>query len=357
MIMLTGGAGFIGSHFIHTWLQTSTEPILNLDKLSYAGNLDNLQAIADHPHYQFVQADILDRHTLRTLLAQHQPRAVIHFAAESHVDRSIHGADDFIQTNIVGTFCLLEELRAYHQQLTPTQQAQFRVLHVSTDEVYGSLTPNAAPFCETDAYQPNSPYAASKAASDHLVRAWHQTYGLPVITTHCSNNYGAYQFPEKLIPLMILNAISGKDLPIYGDGQQIRDWMYVEDHCAALRCILQDGTVGEVYNIGGEYEATNLSVVDHICRLLDELKPHADGRSYTEQIRFVNDRAGHDRRYAVNTEKLKQQLGFYPQTDFSTGLRQTILWYLEHPDWLARVQSGAYRDWINTQYQNQDRLI
>ncbi len=350
MIVVTGGAGFIGSHFIHAWLSACTEPILNIDKLSYAGNLDNLQSIAHHPQYQFVQADILDRQTLSTLLTQHQPRAVIHFAAESHVDRSIHGADDFIQTNIVGTFCLLEELRAYHQQLTACAQAQFRLLHVSTDEVYGSLTPQAAPFAETDAYQPNSPYAASKAASDHLVRAWYQTYGLPVITTHCSNNYGAYQFPEKLIPLMILNAISGKDLPIYGDGQQIRDWIYVQDHCAALRCILQQGTVGEVYNIGGEYEVPNLTVVQHICDVLDELKPRIDGQSYTTQIRFVTDRAGHDRRYAVNTHKLKQQLGFIPQTDFLTGLRQTILWYLEHPDWLARVQSGAYRTWIQTQY-------
>lgn len=350
MIVVTGGAGFIGSNFIHEWLIHSTEPILNLDKLSYAGNLDNLAAIIDHPQYHFIQADICCRNTLRSIFQQHQPRAVIHFAAESHVDRSIHGAEDFIHTNIIGTFSLLEEVRTYYQHLDTTSKHQFRFMHVSTDEVYGTLSPTDDPVTEAHTYQPNSPYAASKAASDHLVRAWHRTYGLPVITTHSSNNYGAYQFPEKLIPLMIMNALSDQDLPIYGDGQQTRDWIYVLDHCVALRALLEQGVVGEVYNIGGHHECANIAVVQQICFILDQIKPRHDGRSYTEQIRFVTDRAGHDRRYAINTDKISKHIGFQPSTDFMTGLRQTILWYIEHPDWLARINTGAYRDWIAKQY-------
>ncbi len=350
MILLTGGAGFIGANFVLDWLAQSDEPIVNLDKLTYAGNLENLASLQGDARHHFVAGDIGDRELLARLLEVHRPRAVLHFAAESHVDRSIHGPEDFIQTNIVGTFRLLEAVRAHWSALPQAEKAAFRFLHVSTDEVYGSLAPAQAPFTEQHRYQPNSPYAASKAASDHLVRAYGHTYGLPVLTTNCSNNYGPYQFPEKLIPLMIVNALAGKPLPVYGDGLQVRDWLYVRDHCSAIRRVLQAGRVGEVYNIGGWNEKANIEIVRTLCALLDELRPRADGQSYASQITYVQDRPGHDRRYAIDARKIERELGWRPAETFETGIRKTVQWYLDHPDWVARVQSGAYREWVQRHY-------
>jgi dTDP-glucose 4,6-dehydratase len=349
-ILVTGAAGFIGSNFVHTWLASSNETLVNLDKLTYAGNLNNLKAFAHDPRHVFVQADIGDATLVSDLLSKHQPRAVLHFAAESHVDRSIHGPMDFIRTNVVGSFHLLESVRAYWAGLNDQAKQAFRFLHVSTDEVYGSLAPNAPAFSETHAYEPNSPYSASKAASDHLVRAWHHTYGLPVLTTNCSNNYGPYHFPEKLIPLVIHNALAGKPLPIYGDGMQVRDWLYVEDHCKAIMRVLEAGRLGETYNVGGWNEKPNIEVVQTLCSLLDELQPRADGQSYATQITYVKDRAGHDRRYAIDARKIEQELGWRPQETFETGLRKTVQWYLANGDWVANVTSGQYRQWIGQQY-------
>ena len=354
MILVTGGAGFIGANFILDWLREGDEPVLNLDKLTYAGNPENLAALAGDPRYAFVQGDIGDRALIDQLLARHRPRAVINFAAESHVDRSIHGPGDFIQTNIVGTFTLLEGLRAYFGSLPSAEQAAFRLLHVSTDEVYGSLAKEDPAFAESNRYEPNSPYSASKAASDHLVRAYHHTYGLPVLTTNCSNNYGPWQFPEKLIPLMFVNALAGKPLPIYGDGQQIRDWLYVSDHCAAIRRVLEGGRLGETYNIGGWNEKPNLDIVHAICALLDEMRPRADGKPYCEQITYVTDRPGHDRRYAIDARKIERELGWRPAETFASGIRKTIQWYLDHPQWIANVQSGAYRAWLEKNYDGRD---
>ena len=350
-ILVTGGAGFIGGNFVLDWLAQSDETVVNLDALSYAGNLDTLKSLEQDPRHVFVRGDIGDRVLVDALLAEHRPRAVINFAAESHVDRSIHGPGDFIQTNVVGTFNLLESVRGYWGQLTDPERAAFRLLHVSTDEVYGSLSPDDAPFTENHRYQPNSPYSASKAASDHLMRAWHHTYGLPVLTTNCSNNYGPYHFPEKLIPLVILNALAGKPLPIYGDGSQVRDWLYVKDHCSAIRRVLEAGTPGETYNVGGWNEKTNLDVVKTICALLDELAPQTDPtRRYAEQIAFVANRPGHDSRYAIDARKLERELGWRPQETFDSGIRKTVAWYLQHQDWVANVSSGAYRDWVNQHY-------
>jgi dTDP-glucose 4,6-dehydratase len=352
MILVTGGAGFIGANFVLDWLARSDEAVVNLDKLTYAGNRENLAAVMDDPRHVFVQGDIGDSDLVSRLLVQHRPRAIIHFAAESHVDRSIHGAEAFIQTNVVGTFRLLEAARAYWAGLDAVEQAAFRFLHVSTDEVYGSLGPDEPAFAETRRYEPNSPYSASKAASDHLVRAWYHTYGLPVLTTNCSNNYGPFHFPEKLIPLMIVNALAGKPLPVYGDGLQVRDWLYVSDHCSAIRRVLEAGVPGEVYNVGGWNERPNIDIVHTICTLLDELQPWADGRSYREQITHVKDRPGHDRRYAIDARKIERELGWRPAETFETGIRKTVRWYLDHPEWVARVQSGAYREWVRTQYAN-----
>ncbi len=349
-LLVTGGAGFIGSNFVLDWLAQSDEPIINLDKLTYAGNLDNLANLRGDSRHHFVRGDIGDRALVERLLAEHRPRAVLHFAAESHVDRSIHGPEDFIQTNVVGTFRLLEAVRGYWAALPEAEKTAFRFLHISTDEVYGTLGPNDPPFAETNRYEPNSPYSASKAASDHLVRAWHHTYGLPVLTTNCSNNYGPYHFPEKLIPLMIVNALAGQPLPVYGDGQQVRDWLYVRDHCSAIRRVLQAGQPGHTYNIGGWNEKPNLEIVRTICALLDELRPRADGRSYREQITHVPDRPGHDRRYAIDARKIERELGWKPAETFETGIRKTVQWYLDHPDWVQRVQSGAYRAWVQKQY-------
>ena len=348
-IFVTGGAGFIGANFVLDWLARSDEPIVNLDKLTYAGNLENLRTLQGDARHVFVRGDICDRELVAGLLGTHQPRAVVSFAAESHVDRSIHGPGEFIQTNIVGTFNLLECVRAHYAGLADGAKAGFRFLHVSTDEVYGSLTANDPPFTETNPYQPNSPYSASKAASDHLVRAYHHTYGLPVLTTNCSNNYGPYQFPEKLIPLMIHNALLGKPLPIYGDGQQIRDWLYVGDHCAAIRRVLEAGTLGEVYNIGGWNEMPNLSIVHTLCDLLDAARPKASG-SYRDQITYVTDRPGHDRRYAIDARKIERELGWRPAETFETGIRKTVRWYLDNAAWVADVTSGAYRQWTETNY-------
>ena len=350
MILVTGGAGFIGSNFVLDWLAQSGEAIVNLDKLTYAGNLENLASLQDNPNHIFVQGDLGDGALVEQLLAQHRPRAVVNFAAESHVDRSIHGPEDFIQTNIVGTFRLLEAVRAYWLALPEADKTAFRFLHVSTDEVYGSLTKDDPPFAETNRYEPNSPYSASKAASDHLVRAWHHTYGLPVVTTNCSNNYGPYHFPEKLIPLMIVNALAGKSLPVYGDGQQIRDWLYVKDHCSAIRRVLKAGTLGETYNIGGWNEKPNIEIVHTVCALLDELRPKADGSSYATQITYVTDRPGHDRRYAIDARKIERELGWKPAETFETGIRKTVEWYLANSDWVAHVQNGSYRDWVSKQY-------
>ena len=349
-ILVTGAAGFIGSNFVLDWLKTSSETVINLDKLTYAGNRHNLATIQDDPRHTLVQGDIGDQTLVPQLLATHRPRAILNFAAESHVDRSIHGPGEFIQTNIVGTFNLLEAARDYWMQLEDAEKANFRFLHVSTDEVYGTLTASDAPFTEQNRYEPNSPYSASKAASDHLVRAWHHTYGLPVLTTNCSNNYGPYHFPEKLIPLTITNALAGKPLPIYGDGMQVRDWLYVGDHCSGIRRVLEAGTIGETYNIRGWNEQTNISIVQKICALLDERRPRADGTSYATQITHVKDRPGHDRRYAIDARKIEQQLGWRPAETFETGIRKTVDWYLENAEWVTQVQSGAYRDWVNKQY-------
>ena len=349
-ILVTGGAGFIGSNFVRRWLSESNEPIVNVDKLTYAGNLANLAEFKGDVRHHFVHGDIRDRDLIGTLMARHRPRAVLNFAAESHVDRSIHGADDFIQTNVVGTFHLLEAVRIYWSKLPDAEQTAFRFLHVSTDEVYGTLAPEDPPFREDKRYEPNSPYSASKAASDHLVRAWHHTHGLPVLTTNCSNNYGPYHFPEKLIPLVILNARAGKQLPIYGDGMQVRDWLYVEDHCNALICVLTDGRIGETYNIGGHNEKTNLDVVRTICSMLNRLAPRVDGGSYEEQIAFVKDRPGHDRRYAIDAAKIGRELEWKPKETFETGIAKTIEWYLAHHEWVTSVASGAYRQWIAQQY-------
>lgn len=349
-ILVTGGAGFIGSNFVLDWLAQSDEPIVNLDKLTYAGNLDNLAGLEGDTRHIFVQGDIGDGKLVAKLLCEHNPRAVINFAAESHVDRSIHGPAEFIQTNVVSTFTLLEEVRTYWANLAESEKTAFRFLHVSTDEVYGSLGKDEPAFREENQYQPNSPYSASKAASDHLVRCYHHTYGLPVLTTNCSNNYGPFHFPEKLIPLCILNALSLKPLPIYGDGQQIRDWLYVRDHCSAIRRVLDAGKLGETYNVGGWNEKANLDVVRTLCAILDELHPRADGQSYATQIAFVKDRPGHDRRYAIDAGKLERELGWKPVETFETGIRKTVQWYLEHQDWVQNVTSGAYQHWVGKQY-------
>ncbi|AVS82495.1 dTDP-glucose 4,6-dehydratase [Paracidovorax avenae] len=350
MILVTGGAGFIGANFVLDWLACGDEPLVNLDKLTYAGNLQNLASLQGDARHLFVQGDIGDRELLSRLLAEHRPRAIVNFAAESHVDRSIHGPEDFIQTNVVGTFRLLEAVREYWQSLPGDERAAFRFLHVSTDEVYGTLAPEAPAFAETHSYEPNSPYSASKAASDHLVRAWHHTYGLPVLTTNCSNNYGPFHFPEKLIPLMIVNALAGKPLPVYGDGMQIRDWLYVRDHCSAIRRVLQAGRPGETYNVGGWNEKPNIEIVKTICALLDELRPRADGERYESQIAYVKDRPGHDRRYAIDARKIERELGWKPAETFETGIRKTVEWYLAHGEWVDAVTSGAYREWIDRQY-------
>jgi dTDP-glucose 4,6-dehydratase len=339
-ILVTGGAGFIGSNFVLDWLRQSDESVVNLDALTYAGNIENLVSLQDDPRHFFVRGDIANFELVHALLLEHQPRAIVNFAAESHVDRSIDGPAAFIQTNIVGTFRLLEATRAYWQDASPSAKIEFRFLHVSTDEIYGSLSANDPPFKETNRHEPNSPYSASKAASDHLVRAYHHTYGLPVLTTNCSNNYGPYHFPEKLIPLCIHNALSGKPLPIYGDGQQIRDWLYVTDHCSAIRRVLESGRPGETYNIGGWNEKANLDVVHTLCTVLDELSPRSDGQSYKTQISFVTDRPGHDRRYAVDATKLQRELGWKPVETFETGIRKTVQWYLDNQDWVSRALAG-----------------
>ncbi|HEX6735584.1 MAG TPA: dTDP-glucose 4,6-dehydratase [Azonexus sp.] len=350
MILVTGGAGFIGSNFVLDWLAATGEPVVNLDALTYAGNLENLASLQGDARHVFVRGDIGDFELVAALLAQHRPRAIVNFAAESHVDRSIHGPEDFVQTNIVGTFRLLEATRAYWGGLDAADKAAFRFLHVSTDEVYGSLGHDDPPFSETNRYEPNSPYSASKAASDHLVRAYHHTYGLPVLTTNCSNNYGPYHFPEKLIPLVIHNALAGKPLPIYGDGQQIRDWLYVTDHCSAIRRVLEAGRLGETYNVGGWNEKPNLEVVHTLCAILDELRPRADGQPYRAQITYVTDRPGHDRRYAIDAGKIERELGWKPAETFETGIRKTVRWYLDNQAWVGNVTSGAYREWVGKQY-------
>ena len=352
-ILVTGGAGFIGSNFVLDWiaLEQDSDSIINLDKLTYAGNLQNLASLEGNPRHIFIRGDIGDAALVAKLLAEHQPRAIVNFAAESHVDRSIHGPAEFIETNIVGTFTLLEATRSYWNGLNEESKKQFRFLHVSTDEVYGSLSPTDPAFTETKQYEPNSPYSASKAASDHLVRAYHHTYGLPVLTTNCSNNYGPYHFPEKLIPLVIHNALAGKPLPIYGDGQQVRDWLYVKDHASAIRRVLEAGRVGETYNIGGWNEKPNLDVVHTLCAILDELSPRVDGKSYAEQITYVTDRPGHDRRYAIDATKISRDLGWKPAETFETGIRKTVQWYLDNQEWVENITSGAYKDWVTKQYQ------
>jgi dTDP-glucose 4,6-dehydratase len=350
MIFVTGGAGFIGSNFVLDWLAQTGEPVLNLDKLTYAGNLANLRSLEGDARHVFVRGDICDTALVTRLLQQHRPRAIVHFAAESHVDRSIHGPAAFIESNVTGTFSMLEAARAWWPGLPDDEKAAFRFLHVSTDEVYGSLGPADPPFTETTPYAPNSPYSASKAASDHLVRAYHHTYALPVLTTNCSNNYGPFQFPEKLIPLMISKALAGESLPVYGDGRQVRDWLYVQDHCAAIRAVLAQGRLGEVYNIGGWNEMTNLDVVHTLCDILDELRPNAAGTSYRGQVRFVTDRPGHDRRYAIDAGKIERELGWKPAETFETGIRKTVQWYLDNPQWVREVESGEYRRWIDKNY-------
>jgi len=355
MLIITGGAGFIGSNFVLDWLEESNEPVISLDKLTYAGNMANLASLETDTRHSFVHGDIGDTALISRLLSEHKPRAVINFAAESHVDRSIHGPEDFIQTNIVGTFHLLEAVRDYWGKLQGDEKESFRFLHVSTDEVYGSLSATDPAFSETSRYEPNSPYSASKAASDHLVRAYHHTYGLPVLTTNCSNNYGPYHFPEKLIPLIIHNALTGNPLPIYGDGQQVRDWLYVKDHCSAIRRTLEAGKLGETYNVGGWNEMTNLEVVHTLCDILDQEQPLTDGLSYRTQITFVKDRPGHDRRYAIDATKIERELGWKPAETFETGIRKTARWYLNNSDWVENVTSGAYRDWVGRQYESQGR--
>jgi dTDP-glucose 4,6-dehydratase len=352
-ILVTGGAGFIGSNFVLDWFRTpenQSEKVINLDLLTYAGNLENLKSLDGNAAHVFFKGDICDQQLIDALLTEHRPRAIVHFAAESHVDRSIHGPRTFMRTNVEGTFTLLEAVRAFWSSLKGAERQRFRFHHVSTDEVYGSLKPGDPAFAETNPYEPNSPYSASKAASDHLVRAWHHTYGLPVVTTNCSNNYGPYHFPEKLIPLMIVNALAGKPLPVYGDGQQIRDWLYVTDHCIAIRSVLARGRIGESYNIGGWNEKANLDIVHTICGLLDELRPDPKG-SYSRLITHVTDRPGHDRRYAIDARKIERELGWRPAETFETGIRKTVDWYLANTDWVARVQSGAYREWVAKNYE------
>jgi dTDP-glucose 4,6-dehydratase len=349
-IIVTGAAGFIGSNYVLNLISKKNEKVIALDKLTYAGNLENLKSVENHPNYFFVQGDIGDSTLVAKLLKDYQPRAIVNFAAESHVDRSIHGPDDFIQSNIIGTYRLLKEARSFFNILSEDNKKLFRFLHVSTDEVYGTLSSTEPAFKETNQYKPNSPYSASKAASDHLVRAWQHTYGLPVLTTNCSNNYGPYHFPEKLIPLCILKALQGEDLPIYGDGQQVRDWLYVLDHCQGIARVLEKGVIGETYNIGGWNEKTNLEVVHILCDLLDELKPREDGKSYREQISFVKDRPGHDRRYAIDATKISKELGWKPEETFETGIRKTVQWYLDNQDWVANVQSGEYKMWLTKNY-------
>jgi dTDP-glucose 4,6-dehydratase len=350
LILVTGGAGFIGSNFILQWIASEAGRVLNLDKLTYAGNLSNLRSVESNSRYAFEQGDILSRDFVRGLLQREHPRAIVHFAAESHVDRSIHGPDDFVRTNVNGTFNLLEEARAYWLTLSEPDRSAFRFLHISTDEVYGSLAPDDPAFSELTPYAPNSPYSASKAASDHLVRACHHTYGLPVLTTNCSNNYGPFQFPEKLIPLMILNACAGKALPIYGDGKNVRDWLHVEDHCRAIRTVLSKGRVGETYNVGGRSEKTNLEIVGAICNLLDELRPNDPVVPHSKLVTFVKDRPGHDRRYAMDTRKIERELGWHPLETFDSGMLKTVRWYLEHEDWIGDVTSGSYRQWMAKHY-------
>jgi len=349
-ILVTGAAGFIGSNFVLDWFDYCEEDVVSLDLLTYAGNFENLSSLNNHPYHHFVKGNICDRELISKLLKKYQPRAVVNFAAESHVDRSIHGPGDFIETNIVGTYNLLESVRAYWNDLDERSKKVFKFLHVSTDEVYGSLKKSDPAFSETNRYEPNSPYSASKAASDHLVRAWHHTFGLPVITTNCSNNYGPYHFPEKLIPLCIINALNGKPLPIYGDGQQIRDWLFVKDHCSAIRTVLEKGQLGETYNVGGWNEKTNLDVVKTLCGILDELNPKLDGTKYETQMIYVKDRPGHDRRYAIDATKIEKELGWKPKETFDTGIRKTIEWYLNNQDWVSHVLSGEYKNWIQKQY-------
>lgn len=352
MILVTGGAGFIGSNFVLDWLKENNEPVVNLDALTYAGNLENLQSLADDPRHIFMKGNICDKELVTSLLTKYKPRAIVHFAAESHVDRSIFGPDLFFETNVMGTLNLLECAKAYYDQLlSEKERLAFRFLHVSTDEVYGSLTFDEPAFTEETPYRPNSPYSASKASSDHAVRAWFHTYGFPVLTTNCSNNYGPYQFPEKLIPLVISNALARKPLPIYGDGLNIRDWLYVGDHCSAIRCVLEKGKIGETYNIGGHNERNNITIVRTICAILDDMRPHPDG-SYANLITYVKDRPGHDRRYAIDSTKLQTQLGWKPKECFETGIRKTVQWYLDHQNWVKNVQSGAYREWTIKQYGN-----
>lgn len=350
-ILVTGGAGFIGSNFILEWMEHHGEQVINIDKLTYAGNKENLTSLANNANYKFIHGDISNSDLIQNLMKKYQPRSIVHFAAESHVDRSIADPSNFINTNIVGTFSLLETVRKFWQNSDEGYRTAFRFLHISTDEVYGSLDASAPAFRETSPFAPNSPYSASKAASDHLVRAYYHTYGLPVITTHCSNNYGPYQFPEKLIPLIIHNALAGKSLPIYGDGKQIRDWLYVKDHCAALRCVLTSGRIGETYNIGGWNERTNIDVVMTLCDLLAQLKPRKDGKPYTGQMTFVKDRPGHDQRYALNAAKIESELGWKPQETFETGIYKTLCWYLENPNWVDHISTGSYRHWIEQHYQ------
>ena len=355
MILVTGGAGFIGSNFVLDWLASSDEGVVNLDALTYAGNVENLSGLECAGDYEFVCGDICDRELVDSLLVKYRPRAIVHFAAESHVDRSIHGPAEFMRTNITGTFTLLEATRKYLASIDSGAESKFRFVHVSTDEVYGSLRANDAPYTETHRYEPNSPYSASKAASDHLVRAWHHTYGVPILTTNCSNNYGPFQFPEKLIPLVIVNALAGKALPVYGDGMQVRDWLYVKDHCKAIRAVLEGGAVGETYNIGGWNEKPNIEIVRTICSLLDDLRPDPGG-PHSRLITYVKDRPGHDRRYAIDAGKIERELGWRPDETFETGIRKTVNWYLEHPKWIEHVQSGSYREWLGTNYGARDTL-
>jgi dTDP-glucose 4,6-dehydratase len=354
MILVTGGAGFIGSNFVLHWIANQGEQVINLDKLTYAGNVNNLKSVQDHPAHVFVKGDICDMALVKELLERYQPRAIVNFAAESHVDRSIHGPEDFIETNINGTFSLLRAANDFWSGLSGETKQAFRFLHVSTDEVFGSLGPEDPPFTETTPYAPNSPYSASKAASDHLVRAYHHTYGLPTLTTNCSNNYGPFHFPEKLIPLVIANALAGKPLPIYGDGRQIRDWLYVVDHCSAIRAVLANGRAGETYNIGGWNEKTNLEVVHTVCDILDRLKPKSSGR-YADQITYVQDRPGHDRRYAIDARKIERELGWKPAEDFESGILKTVTWYLENQEWVRSVQSGEYMNWLDKNYGNRNQ--
>jgi dTDP-glucose 4,6-dehydratase len=350
-VLVTGSAGFIGTNFVLDWMAARREPILSLDKLTYAGNRANLAALDSNPRHVFVQGDIADAALVAELLQHYKPKAIVNFAAESHVDRSIHNPETFIETNVVGTARLLDATRGYLQSLTGAQRDDFRFLHVSTDEVYGSLSPQDPPFTESSRYCPNSPYAASKASSDHMVHAYYHTYDMPTLTTNCSNNYGPYQFPEKLIPLIIHHALTGKPLPIYGDGKNVRDWLYVGDHCAAVRCVLDGGRPGEVYNIGGENEAENITVVHRICDMLDRLRPLPNSASYRNQITYVTDRPGHDRRYAIDARKIRSELGWAPQETFATGIEKTVRWYLENSDWVESVTNGTYRTWIKTNYE------